>query len=243
MQHPTQKNLGALEERIQRNPYPGRGLIIGRSRSGHNYVQIYWVMGRSSASQDRILVASDELVQTVPYKNEDMDQASLTIYTAMRKVHDEHIVSNGDHTDTIARFIEEGRTFEDAVFAREHEPDPPHYTPRIAGVLSLGKVTLVRLAKIFRDYHNAGQSCYAFYVYPSLAPGFGICLHTYQGDGDPLLYYAEDPFMVTLGDSIDEIADYYWGLLDQKNRVALAVKLVDMNSGRTEYRVINRHKP
>ena len=164
------------------------------------------------------------------------------IYTAMRNARGNHIISNGDQTDTIAQFILEGRTFEDAVLTLSHEPDRPHYTPRISGVLSLDKDPLVRLAKVFRDQHDPNQSCYAFYIYRTLTPGFGVCLYTYQSNEDPLPYFAEDPFIVRIGNSIDEISEYYWELLDRRNRVALAVKVADMNSVHTESRVINRHE-
>ena len=49
------KNL-AMEniKALSQNPYPGRGIILGRTPDG-DPVQIYWIMGRSESSRDRIL--------------------------------------------------------------------------------------------------------------------------------------------------------------------------------------------
>lgn len=46
------------------NEYPGRGIIIGLSPDGKNFIQVYWLMGRSAASRNRILVPEGEFVKT-----------------------------------------------------------------------------------------------------------------------------------------------------------------------------------
>ena len=43
-------NLAALRA----NPYPGRGIVIGRDETGENLVQVYWIMGRSGNSRNRV---------------------------------------------------------------------------------------------------------------------------------------------------------------------------------------------
>ena len=86
----NQRAQDNINKRIRQNPYPGRGIVIGRNQSGSQYVQIYWVMGRSSASQDRILVVDDDLVKTTPYMHEHQDQENLTIYTALHQKSDLH---------------------------------------------------------------------------------------------------------------------------------------------------------
>ena len=46
------ENLSALSK----NSYPGRGIIIGMDATGENLVQVYWIMGRSPESRNRIFI-------------------------------------------------------------------------------------------------------------------------------------------------------------------------------------------
>ncbi len=78
------------------------------------------------------------------------------------------------------------------------------------------------------------------FVFPSLAGGFGICIHTYNGDGDPLPGFEADPYLVKLDNSINEIANRYWDLLNANNRVALAVKSIEIGTRKVEFNIINQ---
>jgi IMP cyclohydrolase len=42
------------EELLKSTPYPGRGIIIGMTPSSSHFVQVYWIMGRSENSRNRI---------------------------------------------------------------------------------------------------------------------------------------------------------------------------------------------
>ena len=46
----------SIEKELQENSYPGRGIIIGRSKDGTKAVTAYFIMGRSSNSRNRIFV-------------------------------------------------------------------------------------------------------------------------------------------------------------------------------------------
>ena len=46
----TMRNMAALAA----NPYPGRGIVLGTSQDGRHAVQIYWIMGRSDNSRNRV---------------------------------------------------------------------------------------------------------------------------------------------------------------------------------------------
>ncbi len=39
---------------LSKNPYPGRGIVLGTSADGKSYVQVYWIMGRSVNSRNRV---------------------------------------------------------------------------------------------------------------------------------------------------------------------------------------------
>ena len=46
----------SIEKELQENSYPGRGIIIGRSKDGTKAVTAYFIMGRSENSRNRIFV-------------------------------------------------------------------------------------------------------------------------------------------------------------------------------------------
>ena len=41
---------------LHNNPYPGRGIILGRSADGESAIAAYFIMGRSENSRNRIFV-------------------------------------------------------------------------------------------------------------------------------------------------------------------------------------------
>ena len=49
-------NKISLEKELQEISYPGRGIVIGRSRDGRKAVAAYFIMGRSENSRNRIFV-------------------------------------------------------------------------------------------------------------------------------------------------------------------------------------------
>ncbi len=53
-----------LEQELKSNAYPGRGIVIGRSRDGKYAVAAYFIMGRSSNSRNRVFVTEGEGIRT-----------------------------------------------------------------------------------------------------------------------------------------------------------------------------------
>ena len=45
-----------LENELKANEYPGRGIVIGRSKDGKKAVTAYFIMGRSLNSRNRVFV-------------------------------------------------------------------------------------------------------------------------------------------------------------------------------------------
>ena len=188
-----------------------------------------------------MLEAAGAEVATAPHYPSKVEDPSLIIYRAMSSFHGWHVVSNGDHTDSVVQHVAAGSTFETALEGCRHEPDAPNYTPRIAGLVRLnGEDTELKLAKIVRDPGDEEHSTHCFYRYAGFVNGFGACIHTYAGDGDPLPPFDGDPYAVPLAGNIDEIADAYWDVLDADNKVALAVKTIHCDSGRTVVTVRNK---
>lgn len=50
----------SLEQELKGNAYPGRGIVIGRSKDGTKAVAGYFIMGRSQNSRNRVFVEEGE---------------------------------------------------------------------------------------------------------------------------------------------------------------------------------------
>ena len=57
----------SIEKELQENSYPGRGIIIGRSKDGTKAVTAYFIMGRSENSRNRIFVEDGEGIRCLLY--------------------------------------------------------------------------------------------------------------------------------------------------------------------------------
>ena len=45
-----------INELLQAHPYPGRGIVLGRSADDKKAVIVYFIMGRSENSRNRVFV-------------------------------------------------------------------------------------------------------------------------------------------------------------------------------------------
>ena len=89
-----------LAQHLSGNPYPGRGLVLGRSADGDAWLQLYWIMGRSPNSRNRVFVADDTTLCTELFDAAAVEDPSLILYDAMLEWERAYLVSNGDQTDT-----------------------------------------------------------------------------------------------------------------------------------------------
>lgn len=234
----TQRNLAELRD----NPYPGRGIVLGVSPDGKKAVQAYWAMGRDEDSRNWILSKDNrDRVSTQPFD-----------YTAMCTAGTMHLVSNGNQTDTVADRIANKsepfhldsirREFAAALMLREYEPDDSH-TARITGYM-LVKSVLGELYgySIIRKDPLTGGSVHTFGngLLENIPNGAGVCLHTYQGDGNPLPPFEGTPYAVALENTAPEIAESFWEVLNPENRVAIVAKTMDRETGTVELHIINK---
>ena len=56
--------LLSLKEELAGNSYPGRGIVIGKSKDGKHAVTAYFIMGRSENSRNRVFVEDGEGIRT-----------------------------------------------------------------------------------------------------------------------------------------------------------------------------------
>lgn len=234
----AQANLKALRA----NPYPGRGIVIGLTPDETRMVQVYWIMGRSHNSRNRVFVQEGDLVRTAPFDASEVEDPALIIYNAIRVRGSAHIVSNGDQTDTIHDALATGATFEAALDRRRFEPDAPNYTPRIAGLVDAADPqNAYKLAILKTVGHDPQRPVRQYFNYEAAIPGVGHLIATYQGDGSPLPAFEGEPRIVPLRDDLDDTLDLYWNALNADNRVSLVVKHIDPSTNESTIRIVNRN--
>jgi IMP cyclohydrolase len=233
----------SFSERIDQNPYPGRGLVVGRSHEAAGWLQVYWIMGRSEHSRNRRFVAEGSTLRTEPVDPSKLEDPSLIIYEAMLEQPGRYLVSNGDQTRTIFAGLEAGLSFESALATREREPDAPNYTPRISALLDLsGASPELRLSLLRANPADpAARDRFTFQVAPP-PPGLGRGLTTYTGDGSPLPSFRGEPLWLPMEGDPGAVLDRYWAALDADNRVALAVKSIPGDGGAGTLCLRNRYE-
>lgn len=232
-----------IKTELENNSYPGRGIIIGKSVDDENAVIAYFIMGRSENSRNRIFEELDGGIRTKAFDESKMVDPSLIIYAPVRVIGNKTIVTNGDQTDTIYEYINEGKTFEDALRTRTFEPDAPNFTPRISGIVENFENSFqYKLSILKSDNGNAASVQRFFYEYTDPVNGEGHFIHTYQCDGDPIPSFCGEPKAVALNGSIDEFTNLLWNSLNQDNKVSLFTRYINLKTGKTETRIINKHQ-
>lgn len=219
--------------------YPGRGIILGKSED-NRAVFAYFIMGRSTNSRNRVFEISDDDIRTKAFDESLLSDPSLIIYSPVRVLGNKIIVTNGDQTDTIYEYLKDKKTFEDALYTRTFEPDAPNFTPRISGLIDIESGLKLKLSILKSDEGDESQSLRFFYNYDNPKPGEGFLIHTYKENSDPLKSFEGEPIKVSLKGSIDEFANSLWNSLNTDNKISLAVRYIDMATGKYEQIIKNK---
>ena len=235
--------LLSLEKQLNQNPYPGRGIVLGRSADGRCAVTAYFIMGRSENSRNRIFVEDGEGIRTQAFDPAKLSDPSLIIYAPVRVLGNKTIVTNGDQTDTIYDGMDKQQTFEQTLRTREFEPDAPNYTPRISGILHIENGNFNYAMSILKSSNGNPDSCSRYtFAYESPIKGEGHFIHTYIGDGNPLPSFEGEPKWVKMEGDIDTFTDRIWNSLHEENKVSLFVRYIDIASQTYETRIVNKNQ-
>lgn len=233
----------SLEQELQENAYPGRGIVIGKSADGTKAVTAYFIMGRSSNSRNRVFVEEGEGIRTEAFDPSKLEDPSLIIYAPVRVLGNKTIVTNGDQTDTVYDGLSAGLTFEQSLTGREFEPDGPNYTPRISGVMHVEDGKYDYAMSILKSNNGNPDACNRYtFAYENPVAGEGHFIHTYMHDGNPLPSFEGEPKLVGIEDDIDAFAEKIWNSLNEDNKVSLFVRFIDISTGTYETRIINKNK-
>ena len=231
-----------IKQDLAVNSYPGRGIVIGESQDGKQAVIAYFIMGRSENSRNRVFVEEGEGIRTQAFDPAKLSDPSLVIYAPVRVLGEDTIVTNGDQTDTIYDFMQEGKTFEEALRTRTFEPDGPNYTPRISGIVSRKEESFTYKLSILKSTDGDPEMSQRFFFEYEPKAGLGHFIHTYKCDGNPIPSYEGEPTPVVLEGDIDQFTAALWENLNQDNKVSLFVRTIDLENGQTQTRIVNKNQ-
>ncbi len=230
-------DLNAL---LSAHPYPGRGILLGRSADNTRAVIAYFIMGRSENSRNRVFETMQDGIRTKAFDASKMTDPSLIIYHPVRMAGRGMVVTNGDQTDTIRDCLLRGITFNEALRTRCFEPDPPNYTPRISGLLFPDggfKLSILKSAD-----GNPDCNLRYFYEYDAPPAGEGRFIHTYQENADPLPSFEGEPRRVAItAPDARTLADEIWSHLNEENKVSLYVCYRDLSTDKMDTVILNKH--
>ena len=235
--------MKTIKEELGASIYPGRGIIIGMTPDGANAVMAYFIMGRSDNSRNRIFVEDGKGIRTQAFDPAKLEDPSLIIYSPVRVLDTTTIVTNGDQTDTIYDHLKEGKTFEEALYTRQFEPDAPNFTPRISGIIMKEGEGFSYKLSILKSANADPSSCERFvYGYETPLAGKGHFIHTYMGDGNPLPSFAGEPVLLAIPDDIDEFTNECWDSLNEDNKVSLFTRFINLKTCEVKTRIINKNE-
>lgn len=229
-------NLGEL---LKNNEYPGRGIVIGKSEDGRSIAIAYFIMGRSANSRNRVFTEDGDTVTIYPADSSKVEDPSLIIYSPIRKIGDNLIVTNGDQTDTIYDFMRDGNTFEEALETREFEPDGPNWTPRISGVVTLDESESYKMS-ILKSQDADGTDCARYTFSYKLQNGLGHFIHTYKENGNPIPTFEGEPERIAIPNTAEELKQLIWNNLNEDNKISLYVRYIDVTGRSIENKMVNK---
>ncbi len=234
----------SIYDELRSISYPGRGIVLGKSENGKYAVAAYFIMGRSENSRNRIFVEEGEGIRTEAFDPSKLTDPHLIIYSPVKVLGNKTIVTNGDQTDTIYELMNNQLTFEQSLRTREFEDDAPNYTPRISGIIKREDNGEFNYAlSILKSADGNPDSCQRFtFSYKNPVNGEGHFIHTYMGDGNPLPSFEGEPKRVNIDNDIESYTEKLWESLNEDNKVSLFVRFIDLETGKTETKIINKNK-
>ena len=229
-----------LSAYLSGNEYPGRGICIGVTPDGKQALIGYFIMGRSANSRNRVFAPIEGGIETRAADPAKLEDPHLIIYNPVLTLGDEHIVTNGDQTNTIYEAIQQGGSFESGLRTRTFEDDGPNWTPRISGIVNAhsGAYKL----SILKSADGNGDSVQRyFFEYGQPVAGEGHFISTYKCNGSPIPSFEGEPLRVAMPDSVTAFAQMLWASLNEDNKVSLFVRCIDLESGRAGDILYNKY--
>lgn len=212
--------MATLVEHLQRNAYPGRGIVWGRLPDG-SWCAAYLLTGRSEASRRREIRPGEhgdlEVVPTGAVEEDDLRHYAAAVETDTWLVY-----GNGRQVATVRDRLAGGAMPVVALQDLEYEPDPPILTSRITAIVDRNDPSRAWFGIARRPLSERTAGVVATVSVRDLAPGDAVLATTYRSDGTTV-----EPAEVFLEGStgaahLAELTDQLWAALAPERRVAVA---------------------
>ena len=233
--------MNELYPLLRTQQYSGRGIILGMTLGGRIAIA-YFIMGRSASSRARRFVRMGDDLAIKYTADKDPEHAELIVYSPLRVLGNRIIVTNGDQTETVYDALVLGGTFESALATRCFEPDPPHFTARISGLVTVEDGVPSFELSVLKAGDSAGSVCSRYFYRYEAQPGVAHYIHTYMGGTEVLKTFSGEPWEVEAVEDIDEFTDKVWNGINEDNKVALYVRFVDPVTMEYTDRLINKNE-
>ena len=224
--------------KLKENPCPG--IVVGIDESGKHIVQVYWITGKNPKSRNYIFIDDDgAILKTAPADPTKTKDSNLLVYTAMDESGSKYSVSNGSQTSDALSLG--GLQF--ALRDWKYKPDAPVFTPRITAVVDRKLVSgfVAEISMLKKSLLS--DVCEGSVWVVELLPGFGHCVTTCSGKGNPLPDFDGIPYKLPLLGDIEKIASTFWNALNKEDKISLAVKFIPIKAGSKSFiKVINKHE-
>ena len=247
--------MSDLIEILKNNSYPGRAICILKcSNSNSKLFVLYWIMGRSENSRNRIFeklysAKSGEFVgiKIVAANPKKIEDPHLIIYNPVliHRQTNSLIVTNGDQTNTILDELDEcasvSAAFANATFSRTFEDDAPNFTPRISSLINFnsGRVAFSIIKSISPDSDEKNTN---FFFYDSIQTSNGRFISTYVKDSNPLLSYIGEPIFIHHNYSnLSDLKNDAWGSLNNENKISLFACEIDLSTRQIHCEIVNKY--
>ena len=214
---------------------------MGLSEDAKRSVVVYFIMGRSENSRNRIFARTSDGIRTEARDPDKLTDPSLVIYNPVRAINGAAVVTNGSQTDAIIENLSRGSDFKSALSTWEFEPDPPIYTPRISGIMNADASYCMSIIKAADG--DPSCCCRCFFDYSASVPGQGRFISTYKRDGSPPPSFAGEPIAVNirLKNGLGYFAENIWDAMDDSNKVSLYARQTALDTGKIDELIINKY--
>jgi IMP cyclohydrolase len=210
----------SLEDLLSARPYPGRGLVVAKTRQGALHV-VYFLTGRSDTSRSRaiaILPNGDAAVQDITSTG---SHDALRHYAAAARRQNWLVVGNGDQVVPIAEDLAGGASITAAWSRHSYEPDPPIYTSRIWAAFEVSSsgadCTIGFASRSSRSGGGCDRVAWSIGVLPA---GSGALMTTYSGTPDNIVSTQHPDSLNTAAGTGEDLLHSVWEALPPTIRVA-----------------------
>ncbi len=232
--------MTTIAQALEKNRYPGNGMLFGTSSNGRFAVLAYFIMERDSHSQNYVFGLDGENVRITPFLSETFCGGDSSLYTPVYVLGGLTIMGNGEHTDLVRKAVLEGKAWTDPLQTQYYEICPPFYSPRITGRLALEDTGFSYELAIIKRMEE-GKMQRSVFSYPQPIAGMGHFIYDYQDGLCSWDSFQGEPRQVQIHDGLRGFANDVWNALDEEFRISLFTRRIDLITGQSQTMIVNKN--